>query len=154
MVSFSKGLGAPVGAALAGTEDFIRRAHRARKRFGGGMRQTGVLAAAARYGLDHHLQSLALDHVHAARLGDALDGVGGVQVVPPQTNIVMIDLPVPRAAEVVALAASRGVRISQWTFTRVRAVTHRDVSDAQVTEAASVLDGVLRELCAEPVSAL
>ena len=97
MVSFSKGLGAPVGACLVGPADLIARAHRARKRFGGGMRQSGILAAGALYGLEHHLDRLADDHEAAAYLAHLVDGVGGAKVVMPDTNIVMIDLPTPRA---------------------------------------------------------
>jgi len=136
MVSFSKGLGAPVGAALAGTRETITRAHRARKRLGGGMRQSGILAAAARFGLANHLSDLAQDHANARTLAAALDGVEGARVVDPHTNIVMLDLPVPCATALVAEAATLGVRISGWTHTRVRAVTHRDASLAQIEAAA------------------
>lgn len=136
MVSFSKGLGAPVGAALAGSRDEITRAHRARKRFGGGMRQSGVLAAAARFGLANHLESMAEDHDSAKLLAAALDGVEGARVVTPHTNIVMLDLPSPCASALVKEAAGCGVRISAWTQTRVRAVTHRDAAADKVAEAA------------------
>jgi threonine aldolase len=136
MVSFSKGLGAPVGAALAGTREAIVRAHRARKRFGGGMRQSGILAAAARFGLANHSAGLAQDHANARTLAAALDGVEGARVVDPQTNIVMLDLPVPCATALVAEAAAVGVRISGWTHTRVRAVTHRDASAEEIAAAA------------------
>ena len=149
MVSFSKGLGAPVGAALVGARDVMQRAHKARKRFGGGMRQSGVLAAAAMHGLEHHLQPLADDHENADMLANMLDGVGGSRVVTPQTNIVMLDLPRPLAARVIAEAESAGVRISQWTFTRVRAVTHRDADAAQVAEAGDRLVRVLERVLAE-----
>jgi threonine aldolase len=146
MVSFSKGLGAPVGACLAGPADFIARAHRVRKRFGGGMRQSGILAAAAVYALEHHYARLPDDHEHAKSLANAVDGIAGVKVVPPDTNIVMIDLPAPRAADVVARAAERGVRITMWHPSRVRAVTHLDASARQVAEAASVLGRVFAEV--------
>jgi threonine aldolase len=127
MVSFSKGLGAPVGAALAGSASFVAHADRVRKRLGGGLRQSGMLAAAARYGLDAQRAALADDHAKARRLADALDGVGGARVVPPDTNIVMLDLPSPRAEAVVGAALGAGVRIASWSATRVRFVTHRDV---------------------------
>ncbi len=136
MVSFSKGLGAPIGAALMGSQDAMVRAHRVRKRLGGGMRQSGILAAAALHGMEHHLRGLAQDHENARLFAQAIDGVAGVQVVAPQTNIVMIDLPAPVAAELVARLVGDGVRISQWTFSRVRAVMHRDVTTEQVAEAA------------------
>lgn len=147
MVSFSKGLGAPVGAALAGSRDAIVRAHRVRKRLGGGMRQTGVLAAAASYGLEHHLHDLARDHENAQQFARTVDGAGGARVVAPHTNIVMIDLPAPVAADVVAQVAEHGLRISQWTFTRVRAVMHRDVTADQVDEAAQLLVRTLERVC-------
>lgn len=126
MVSFSKGLGAPVGACLVGPADLLTKAHRVRKRLGGGMRQSGVLAAAALHGLEFHLDRLADDHVAARELADIVDGAGGATVVAPDTNIVMIDLPTPRAADVAARAAELGVRISVWHERRVRAVTHLD----------------------------
>jgi len=127
MVSFSKGLGAPVGAALAGSHTLIVQADRVRKRLGGGMRQSGVLAAAALHGLEHHLGGLATDHAHARLLADALDGAGGARVVPPDTNIVMLDLPRACADEIVREARAIGVRCSAWSATRLRFVTHRDV---------------------------
>src|SRR5262249_23168106 len=93
MVAFSKGLGAPVGAALAGARAAMKKAWTARKLFGGAMRQSGILAAGALHAIDHHLDRLAEDHEHARRLARALDGVGRARVIPPDTNIVMIDLP-------------------------------------------------------------
>jgi threonine aldolase len=144
MVAFSKGLGAPVGAALAGSRAAMDEAWTARKLFGGALRQSGMLAAAALHGLDHHLVRLADDHVHARLLADAVDGAGGARVVPPDTNIVMIDLPAGRSAEsVCAAAAGQGVRISAWTPTRIRAVTHLDVTRADVVRAGQVVATLL-----------
>lgn len=137
MVSFSKGLGAPVGACLAGPADFITKAHRVRKRFGGGMRQSGILAAAAMYALQHNYLRLAEDHASARYLAQVVDGAAGARVVAPDTNIVMIDLPKPHAAEVVAKALELGVRISAWHPSRVRAVTHLDAPAGAVAEAAA-----------------
>lgn len=148
MVSFSKGLGAPVGACLAGPAAFIGKAHRARKRFGGGMRQSGILAAAALYALQHHYDRLAEDHASAAYLAQVVNGAGGATVVAPDTNIVMIDLPKPLAAEVVATAATRGVRISAWHPSRVRAVTHLDAPAGAVAEAAALLRQTLHDVLA------
>ena len=142
MVSFSKGLGAPVGAALAGSQTFIDRARRVRKRLGGGMRQSGILAAAALYGLEHHLERLQDDHASARYLAHNLDGLNGAMVVPPDTNIVMIDLPAATATDVVARAKSVGVLISAWTPTRVRLVTHLDAPAGVVAEAALRLSRV------------
>lgn len=147
MVSFSKGLGAPVGACLAGPADLIAKAHRVRKRLGGGMRQSGVLTAAALYALEHHVDRLADDHAAARELAAIVDGAGGATVVPPDTNIVMIDLPAARAADVVARAAELGVRISIWHDRRVRAVTHLDAPVGAVVLAARQLRQVLEEVC-------
>lgn len=148
MVSFSKGLGAPVGACLAGPADVITRARRVRKRFGGGMRQSGVLTAAAHHALTHHLDRLADDHAAAKALASRVDGAGGARVVSPDTNIVMIDLPAPRAAAVVARAAELGVRVGQWHPSRVRAVTHLDAPHEAVAAAAETLARVLEEVLA------
>lgn len=146
MVSFSKGLGAPVGACLVGPSDVIVQAHRARKRFGGGMRQSGVLAAAALHGLTHHLERLADDHEAARVLAAAVDGAGGARVVPPDTNIVMIDLPTPCGEQVVNAAAARGLRLSMWHASRVRAVTHLDAPMERVVQAGRVLAEVLETM--------
>jgi threonine aldolase len=147
MVSFSKGLGAPVGAALAGGSEVIGRAHEARKRFGGGMRQSGILAAAALHGLDHHLARLPEDHANAKVLAGILDGVRGAKVVPPDTNIVMLDLPAGVSAfDLVGRCAERGALITPWWPTRIRAVTHLDVSEAQVREAGAIVKAALEAL--------
>jgi threonine aldolase len=144
MVSFSKGLGAPVGAALAGSVDVIDAAWEARKRFGGGMRQSGILAAAALYGIDHHLGRLGEDHEHAKLLASLLAGARDARVVPPDTNIVMIDLPSRLAsADVAAAARAQGVLVLPWKAHRVRAVTHLDATRADVERAARVLCTIL-----------
>ena len=139
MVAFSKGLGAPVGAVLAGSAEAMRDAWVVRKRMGGGMRQSGVLAAAALYGLDHHYAGLADDHARAAAIADAVDGAGDARVVRPDSNILMVDLPAPVAADVTARAAAEGVRISVWSPTRVRLVTHLDIDDAGARRAGEVV---------------
>ena len=148
MVSFSKGLGAPVGACLVGPADVIARAHRARKRFGGGMRQTGILAAGALYAVDHHFDRLADDHEAATYLARLVDGVGGARVVMPDTNIVMIDLPRPCADDVVARAAALGVRISKWHNSRVRAVAHLDAPIGLIAEHGPKIAQALSDVCA------
>ena len=140
MVSFSKGLGAPVGAALAGTRDLIAEGWSVRKRFGGGMRQSGVLAAAALHGIDAHLPRLAEDHERAREYAAIVDGAGGARAVAPDTNIVMLDLP-PRldAFAVVERAAAEGILVTPWSRTRIRAVTHLDVDAAMVRRAAETI---------------
>ncbi len=140
MVSFSKGLGAPVGACLVGPADFIARAHEARKRFGGGMRQSGILAAAARYGVDAHRTRLAQDHEHARQFAAVVSALPDVRVVTPESNIVMIDLPPgAESAPVVAACRAAGVLISGWSRHRVRVVMHGDAGTAEVSRAAQVV---------------
>ena len=129
-VCFSKGLGAPVGSALVGSKDFIRGAHRWRKMLGGGMRQSGMLAAAARHALDHHIDRLADDHALAKRLAQGLAALPGMRVEPPQTNIVFADLQGPHAAGLMAHLKSRGVLATG--LYRLRFVTHLDVDAAGV----------------------
>lgn len=143
MVSFSKGLGAPVGAVLAGSSDALADAWVVRKRMGGGMRQAGILAAGALHGLENHWARLADDHARARALAAAVDGIGGARVVPPDSNILMIDLPRPVVPSVVARAAEEGVLLSPWTPTRLRAVTHLDVDDAMIRRAGEVLAAAL-----------
>ncbi len=140
-VCFSKGLGAPAGSALVGSKDLIARARRVRKMAGGTMRQAGVLAAAAAYALDHHVERLADDHVRARRLAEGLQGLPGVSVQSPQTNMVFIDLPRERAAEVVATLRERGVLATG--LYQLRLVTHLDVDDAGVDHAIAVLRSAL-----------
>ena len=140
MVSFSKGLGAPVGACLAGDEQPMRKAREVRKRFGGGMRQSGILAAAALHGLDEHLPRLADDHRRAKRLATRVSVVPGVSVVPPDTNIVMIDLLDGQSSmTVLERARADGVLVTSWNATRVRCVLHLDIDDAACERAADVL---------------
>ncbi len=144
MVSFSKGLGAPVGAALAGDEKPMRRAWEVRKRFGGGMRQSGVLAAAALHGLDAHLPRMHEDHARAKTLAAAIAKVPGVRVVPPDTNIVMIDLTAgQQAPDVVAKAKAAGLLVTMWHLTRIRCVLHLDIDDAALARATAVLADAL-----------
>ena len=144
MVSFSKGLGAPVGAALAGSRALLEEGWTVRKRLGGGMRQSGILAAAVLHALDTQLPRLADDHAHAAEFARLVDGAGGACVVPPETNIVMIDLPGDKdAAAVVSAAAAAGVLVSLWSRTRIRAVFHRDVDAAMTRTAGETMARVL-----------
>ena len=132
-VCFSKGLGAPVGSALVGTREFIRGAHRWRKMLGGGMRQAGVLAAAAIHALDHHIDRLADDHALAKRMAEGLAGLQGLTVEPPQTNIVFADLQGPKASGLLEHLKSRGVLATG--LYRLRFVTHLDADAAGVDHA-------------------
>jgi len=136
-VCFSKGLGAPVGSALVGSKELIQRAHRVRKMLGGGMRQAGVLAAAALHALDHHVDRLADDHANARALAEGLRGLSGVTVQPPQTNIVFVDLAPEKAAGVVERLRAAGVLCTG--LYRLRFVTHLDVSSDDIARAVAVL---------------
>src|SRR4051795_5490559 len=136
-VCFSKGLGAPIGSAMLGSADQIAEARVRRKRLGGGMRQVGVLAAAALYALDHHVDRLAEDHEHAQLLAKRL----GVDPSTVQTNMVALD---DVAAPVIAEAAkAQGVLVSQVSARRIRMVLHLDVDRASVERAADVLSELL-----------
>ncbi len=139
-VCFSKGLGAPVGSALCGSRDFIARAHRIRKMAGGGMRQSGMLAAAASYALDHHVARLAEDHALAQRLAAGLAGMDGVEVVAPQTNIVFVNLTGAvreQSAALVDHLTRQGIRAT-GTY-QLRFVTHLDVDAAGVDRAVAAI---------------
>jgi threonine aldolase len=137
MMCFSKGLGAPVGSILVGTDAAIRHARRVRKRWGGGMRQVGVLAAACLHALDHHIERLADDHRRARQLADGLHDVPGVRVPEPETNIVMIELHDPALDRDGVLAAlhTRGIWMGPSGPRRIRALTHLDVDDAGISRA-------------------
>ena len=129
-VCFSKGLGAPVGSALCGSRDLVRRARRLRKRLGGGMRQVGILAAAARFALAHNRSRLAEDHANARTIAALLAEVPAarVDVTAVHTNILMVDTPGIASEKVVREATARGVLVAAFGPERVRVVTHRDVA--------------------------
>ncbi|WP_415761760.1 low-specificity L-threonine aldolase [Pseudomonas sp. CP4] len=129
-VCLSKGLGAPVGSVLCGSEQLIDKARRLRKMVGGGMRQAGLLAAAGLYALDHHVERLADDHDNAQLLADGLREAGFV-VEPVQTNMVYVQMG-DRAQALKAFAGERGIRLS--AAARLRMVTHMDVSRAQIEQ--------------------
>ena len=139
-VCLSKGLGAPVGSVLCGNADLIARAHRIRKMAGGGMRQAGMLAAAGSHALGHHLTRLANDHALATRLAAGLQGLPGVLVEPPQTNMVFIDVVGEAKAKAPGLLAylkSHGVLATG--LYRLRFVTHLDVDAAGIDRAVTLV---------------
>ncbi|MFL5265749.1 MAG: threonine aldolase family protein [Stellaceae bacterium] len=146
-VALSKGLGCPVGSLVAGRHDDNSRAKRARRMFGGAMRQSGILAAAGLYALDHNLMRLAEDHANARLLAERLAGLRGVQLdlATVQTNIVIFRMEegAPDAATVVARAQAEGVLVSAFGARIVRAVTHLDVSREQCRRAADVLAKII-----------
>ncbi len=128
-ICFSKGLGAPVGSALCGSHELIARGRRVRKMLGGGMRQAGLLAAAALHALDHHVERLADDHKRARTLAMGLM-VEGYTVRTPQTNLVYVD--VPKAAQAQDFLATHGVLAFATGPSQMRLVTHLDVDDAGI----------------------
>jgi threonine aldolase len=148
-VCFSKGLGAPVGSALVGPRDLIERAHRHRKLFGGGMRQAGVIAAAALYALENHVNRLADDHSRAQRLGEGIRQIDGLELRPPQvdTNLVIyrVDPKLGTGAEFSARLKRRGLLINAFGGQLMRAVTHLDVDDADIERAIDILGEVALE---------
>jgi threonine aldolase len=147
-VCFSKGLGAPVGSALAGPAEFIKQARRYRKIFGGAMRQAGVLAAAAIYALDHNVDRLAEDHRNARLIAEAIADVPGLRLNPPdvQTNLVWfaVEPDLGPAKEVLAKLKARGVLIGGGDGRVLRACTHLDVSAADAARAADLIRKTLR----------
>ena len=134
-LDFTKGLGAPVGACLAGSAAFIEEAWRWKQMIGGAMRQSGIVAAAGLYALDHHVERLADDHARARRLAEGLAALPGVELDPAtvQTNIVIFA--VPDAVAFTAALAAEDVEMSHFGPTRVRAVTHLDVDDEGIDRA-------------------
>jgi threonine aldolase len=140
-VCFSKGLGAPAGSALVGSKALITKAHRIRKMVGGGMRQAGVLAVAVLHALDHHIERLAEDHLHAKTLAEGLQGLPGVRVQAPQTNIVFVDLAPEKSAGVVERLRAAGVLCTG--LYRLRLVTHLDVNADDIQRAIGVLRATL-----------
>jgi threonine aldolase len=129
----SKGLGAPVGSLVCGSREVIRRVHRARKMLGGGLRQAGILAAAGLYALEHHVERLAADHANARRLASGLEKLGLVVAPPPETNMVMFR--VEDTKGFLRATRERAVLVNPSEAGLFRAVTHLDVSEADVEEA-------------------
>jgi threonine aldolase len=148
-VCFSKGLGAPIGSALAGPKDLITRARRARKIFGGAMRQAGVIAAGALYAMDHHVDRLADDHRNAQVIAQAIADTPGLRLDPPDvhTNLVWfeIDPEFATAHEVFERLKARGVLVGNGGEHTLRACTHLNVSAADAERAAEIIRKALRQ---------
>jgi threonine aldolase len=147
-IDFTKGLGAPVGAALAGSRQFIAEAWRLKQQMGGAMRQAGIIAAGGIFALRHHVERLAEDHVNARRLADGLATLPGVVLDPASvdTNIVIFDLDgAIDAALAVATLRARGVRLGTIGPRTIRAVTHLDVGAPQIERALEAAADVLNE---------
>ncbi len=132
-ICLSKGLGAPVGSVLVGSQDFINRAHRWRKMFGGGWRQAGVLAAAGLYALDNHVDRLAEDHSRARKVAEAIDQLENfsVDLDAVQSNLVYVNCNIP-ADQVVAELAEHGVDLFDLPYNRVRVAIHLHITDEDV----------------------
>ena len=131
-IDFSKGLGAPVGAVLAGSADFIDQAWAVKQRIGGAMRQSGILAAMCIYALDHHIERLADDHALAKSIAERLAGFAKVdKILPVNTNIVIFDVTpdAPTAPDLVKLCETDGLAIGAFGDRRIRVVTHLDVDE-------------------------
>jgi threonine aldolase len=147
-IDFSKGLGAPGGAVLAGSRAFCEEAFRLKLRWGGAMRQSGIIAAACEYALDRHVERLAEDHANARRLAEGLAAISGIAIDPAEveTNLVYFDVAasgLTAAAFAEALLAV-GVRVTEMGRTRVRAVTHLDVDAPMIERAIRAAEEVLR----------
>jgi threonine aldolase len=144
-LDFSKGLGAPVGAALAGSNEFIDEVWRWKQRLGGSMRQAGICAAACTYALDHHVERLADDHANARALAKGLSQIAGVEVQEPETNLVFF---IPEGAGVsgpkmVSALAERGVLIATMDG-RIRACTHLDITAVMIEETVELVREIVR----------
>jgi threonine aldolase len=142
-VCLSKGLGCPAGSLVAGSHEVIRRVRRARKMLGGGLRQAGILAAAGLHALEHHLERLAEDHANARRLAAGLERLGFAVSPPPETNMVMF-----RVDDTLAFlreTRARKLLVNPTAPGSFRAVTHLDVSEADVDEALGRIEEVARQ---------
>jgi threonine aldolase len=142
-IDFTKGLGAPIGAVLVGSRELIDEAWRYKQMWGGAMRQSGVVAAAGLYALDHHVERLAEDHANAKTLADGLARIDGVTIDPArvETNIVIFE--VQDATNTGEALRSAGVQVTRLDATRLRAVTHLDVDRAGIDRALEVMRDVI-----------
>ncbi len=149
-IDFSKGLGCPVGAMLAGSREFIAEAWRLKQRWGGAMRQSGMLAAAALHALDHHVERLADDHTNARLLAVSLAEIPGIHLDPTgiETNIVFFDVAGTglKAPHIVGELAARGVQMGAFGDDTIRAVTHLDVSRDDILRAVDVIRDVVSKV--------
>ena len=131
-ICLSKGLGAPIGSVLLGGAEFIKEAKRWRKMVGGGMRQSGIVAAAGIHALENHVERLADDHANARRLAEGLAEIEEVSVDPVQTNMVFVELPADKVAPLVEVLAAEGILVAGYTGEKMRLVTHLDFSAEDV----------------------
>ena len=142
-VCLSKGLGAPVGSLLIGKKDFITQGKRWRKMLGGGMRQSGLLAAAGIYALENHVDRLAEDHAKATLLADCLGGIAGVEVDPVQTNMVLASIPEESRAGVVEYMLDKDILLMGASGGKIRMVTHLDIEEGAIETVVNAFAGYL-----------
>lgn len=142
-VCFSKGLGAPVGSVLIGPKDFIRKARRIRKVFGGGMRQTGYLAAACLYALDHHIEKLGIDHQRAKAIADVLAEKQWIKkILYPETNILIfsLDTNLISVQDFIQRMAEQAIQVVQFGPSEIRMTFHLDISEAMIRRLTELLN--------------
>ncbi|MEE9465024.1 MAG: beta-eliminating lyase-related protein, partial [Candidatus Neomarinimicrobiota bacterium] len=145
-ICLSKGLGAPVGSVLTGSRDFINRAHRYRKLFGGGMRQAGIIAAGGLYALQNNIDDLARDHAHAQLIAQALAERPGIIIDPTEvhTNIVIFEVAASRgtSAQTEEQLKQAGIAGMAFAQQKVRLVIHRDLSAQDIDQAVTIIKKV------------
>ena len=143
---FSKGLGAPVGSIITGTSDFIEKAHYYRKAYGGGLRQSGILAAAAIYAIETNLPKMELDHKRAKHLAIIFNELSGFYVNPEEveTNIIIIELKETQwnAHQVTEMLKEKGILVLPISKNKLRAVTHIDIGDGDIQYLESVVNSI------------
>ncbi len=149
-IDLSKGLGCPVGAVLAGGEDFIEEAFRCKHQFGGAMRQAGIIAAAGVYALEHNVERLSEDHANAKRLAEGLADIAGISILPEEVETNMVYFAVdpalmsaPELAE--RLLSAHGVRVGSMDEKSLRAVTHLDVTASGIATAIQAVEDILAD---------
>ena len=140
-ICLSKGLGAPVGSVLVGSQALVDKARRWRKVCGGGWRQAGILAAAGLHALDHHVERLAQDHQRASRLADRLRAIAGIDLLGQHTNMVFINVPAGQLRALDAHLREAGIRISVGYLPTLRLVTHLDIDDDGIERTVAAFAG-------------
>lgn len=145
---FSKGLGAPVGSIVVGSKDFIKKAHFYRKAYGGGMRQSGILAAACEFALENNLDKLAIDHHNAQKLAETLNRLPGIDIDlnSVQTNLVIFDVSKSgqSASDVCLTLEENGILALPFSPTKIRFVTHLNVCTEDTEEACRIIENILK----------
>jgi threonine aldolase len=142
-IDFSKGLGAPMGAVLAASQELIDEAWRYKQMIGGALRQAGIVAAGALYALDHHVERLAMDHEHARTLARGLAGIPGIDIDPNEVETNIVVFRVSDARALCTQLATHGVIMGALDERKVRAVTHLDVTAGDIATAVDVVGSTL-----------